>query len=59
LSCEDLIDLLSLPDASELSIEHYKTAFEVFVRATDENIPPVRKEEILASLWRRILLHDE
>lgn len=59
LSCEDLIDLLSLPDASEMSIEHYKTALEVYVRATNRDIPPARKAETLASLWRRILLHDE
>lgn len=57
LSSEDLLDLLTLPDGSEQSVEHYKTAIEVFVRAKD--IPSARVSETLATLWRRVLLHDE
>ncbi|UZJ52508.1 hypothetical protein CBS101457_001828 [Exobasidium rhododendri] len=57
LSSEDLIDLLSLPDGTDDTIENYTTAIEVFVRAKD--IPESRMPEILASLWRRIILHDD
>jgi nuclear pore complex protein Nup133 len=57
LLSDDLIDLLTLHDASPTSQADFALSLEVFVRSRD--MPAARAQYVLSSLWRRTLTFDD
>lgn len=57
VSSEDLVDLLTLKDTPADHLSDFVTALDVCLRATD--LQQARLDTIVASVWRRAILHDE
>ncbi|EGO21494.1 hypothetical protein SERLADRAFT_451525, partial [Serpula lacrymans var. lacrymans S7.9] len=58
LSIEDAVDILTLKDNAE-DIGDYTIALHLLSRATDQDIPSVRRKSSFRRVWCRIYNHDD